>query len=83
MKITLKLFATLSRHLPSGAEANAVRLEAEEGATAGELADMLGVPREAVSLVLVDGSAIPPEKMDETVLRDGQTLALWPPVAGG
>ena len=83
MTVTLKLFATLSRHLPDGAERNVARIEVPEGATIGSVLDGLGVPREAVHMVLVDGRHVPVEEIDSTPLEDGGTLAVWPPVAGG
>jgi len=83
MTVTLKLFATLSRHLPAGSERNLVRLEVPEGATIGSVLDDLGVSREAVHMVLVDGRHVPVEEIDATPLEDGRTLAVWPPVAGG
>jgi len=45
--------------------------------------DGLGVPREAVHMVLVDGRHVPVEEIDSTPLENGRTLAVWPPVAGG
>ncbi len=83
MNITLKLFATLSRHLPAGTERNVARIEVSEGTTVGALLDDLGVPREAVHMVLVNGRHVPVEEVDSTPLEDGTTLAVWPPVAGG
>ena len=34
-------------------------------------------------LVLLDGTFVPPAERDARILRDGETLAIWPPVAGG
>ncbi len=83
MAVTLKLFATLSRHLPAGSERNMAQIEVPEGVTIGQLLDDLGVPREAVHMVLVDGRHVPVEDIDSTPVEDGRTLAVWPPVAGG
>ena len=83
MRIELKLFATLSRHLPAGAQRNLALVEAREGESAGALLDRLGVPREEVHIALVDGRHVDVEALDATPLRDGVTLAVWPPVGGG
>ncbi|MCL2655287.1 MAG: MoaD/ThiS family protein [Coriobacteriia bacterium] len=50
-----------------------------EGLTAGEIIDDLGIERERVAILLINGRHQTPE----TVLEDGQKLFLFPPVAGG
>jgi len=84
MRITLKLFATLEQYLPPARQAhNEVEMEVADGASIGAVLDGLGVPREQVHLVLVDGRFIDNDALDDTVLKPGQSLAVWPPVAGG
>jgi sulfur carrier protein ThiS len=34
-------------------------------------------------LVLVNGAYVPPGERARLALRDGDALAIWPPVAGG
>jgi molybdopterin converting factor small subunit len=36
-----------------------------------------------VHLVLVNGTYIAPEKRSTHLLIEGDTLAIWPPIAGG
>ena len=83
MKITLKLFATLSGYLPAQAHKNVLEMEVDDKATIGAVLDSLGVPRQQVHLALVDGVFTPLEELDSRSLREGETLAVWPPVAGG
>ncbi len=83
MRITLKLFATLARHLPACEAPNVARIDVEEGATVGQVLDSLGVPRAQVHMVLLDGHFVPLEELDARMLKPGQALAVWPPVAGG
>ena len=83
MTITLKLFATLSKYLPAGARRNVLSLDVAEGARVGTVLDDLGVPRDQVHLALVDGVYVPLEELDARQLKAGETLAVWPPVAGG
>ena len=45
--------------------------------------DRYNVPREMAHLVLLNGVYIKPEDRDKAVFNDGDTLAIWPPVAGG
>ncbi len=43
----------------------------------------LNVPLEKCHLVVVNGVFIPPAERGSTSLNEGDTLAVWPPVAGG
>lgn len=83
MKITLKLYASLETYLPSGAARNMIELEVNDGATVGEVLALHQVPRENCHLILVNGVFAPPASADSKTLNDGDTLAVWPPVAGG
>jgi len=83
VKITLKLYASLSPFLPAGAERNAIELEVADGATVGEILTRHCVPRETCHLILVNGVFAPPATADAKALADGDTVAVWPPVAGG
>ncbi len=83
MQITFKLFASLAPYLPDGAHKNAIPLDLEEGATISAALDHCDVPRQLCHLVLVNGIFVPPSARDTRILTDGDTLAAWPPVAGG
>ena len=84
MKITLKLYATLSDLMPSGAVANAVGIEIAENASLNRIIDTYHVPRELAHLVLINGVFVCETDRDrEGVLKEGDVLAIWPPVAGG
>lgn len=83
MRIKLKLFATLSEQLPAHAKANLAEVEVPDGATAVQVIDQFSVPREMVHLVLVNGIYLPPEARETQSLNSEDTLAIWPPVAGG
>nr|VFK44003.1 MAG: Mut7-C ubiquitin [Candidatus Kentron sp. TC]VFK46240.1 MAG: Mut7-C ubiquitin [Candidatus Kentron sp. TC]VFK58844.1 MAG: Mut7-C ubiquitin [Candidatus Kentron sp. TC] len=83
MKITLKLFASLDRYLPPGAERNAVEIETPEGSSIAEIIERIGLPRDSVKLVFVDGVHQWLHELHRRPLEPGETLAIWPPVAGG
>ena len=83
MRITLKLFATLGQFLPSNAQANAVQVDVPDGATAHQVLAQFGVPLEKVHLVLLNGAYLDARARDESVIKAGDALAVWPPVAGG
>ena len=83
MNVRLKLFANLANFLPPGAERNEVWLEVADGQSVGELLDQFNVPRDACHLMLINGRFSPPAEADDVVLKEGDTVAVWPPVAGG
>ncbi len=84
MKITLKLYATLSDLLPAGAVANASSIEIDEAATLNHIIDRYRVPRELAHLVLINGVFVCDTDRDQPgALVEGDVLAIWPPVAGG
>lgn len=84
MKVVFKAFAMLAEHLPASARStNAVEVEVPEGATIVDLIDRFGLPRRMCHLVLVDGHFVPPEERAQRQLHEGETLAVWPPIAGG
>jgi len=84
MKVTFKLFATLQDYLPAeGKKTNALTLDLEEGTTVDQIIKRFGLPEKLVHLVLIDGNFVPPGARAGRVLCDGETLAIWPPVAGG
>ena len=82
MQITFKLFATLMGYLPEGAVKNAITLEVDETTSANQLLNQYNVPMSKVHLVLINGVYINAEERDKPLLP-GDTLAIWPPVAGG
>lgn len=84
MKITFKLFATLQDYLPpEGRKSNALTLDLAEGTTVDQLVMRFALPEKLVHLVLIDGGFVPSGERSGRVLREGETLVIWPPVAGG
>ncbi|MGC8786428.1 MAG: MoaD/ThiS family protein [Anaerolineae bacterium] len=79
MRITVKLYATLRRYKPDLTPGAGFSLDVPPGATVGQVVAQLGIP---------DGVALVPMVNDEVqgldhVLAEGDTLSLFPPVAGG
>jgi sulfur carrier protein ThiS len=83
MKVTLKLFATLADYLPAGARGNVAELELAAAPTVAGLIESFSLPPRLVHLVLVNGNFIAPDARSGAQLKDGDTLAIWPPIAGG
>lgn len=74
MQITVKLFATLRN--------NRFKIEVQEypeGYTILQVAEALEIPKEELALTLINGISL---EVDH-VLKDGDTLAIFPPVGGG
>lgn len=82
MKVTLKLFATLSDYLPGGASDHQIVLDVDNNTTPNHLIDTYKVPRKMAHLVVLNGVYVNHADRDKA-LKDGDTLAIWPPVAGG
>ena len=84
MRVTLKLYATLTDYLPASARReNLVHLDADESASIASLIEPLGLPPRLVHLVLVNGVYVPPAERASRRFREGDVLAIWPPIAGG
>lgn len=84
MQITFKLYATLGDYLPADARrTNSLTVDLAAGATVAQVIDQFALPLRLCHLVLIDGVFVPPEMRADRVLADGETLAIWPPVAGG
>jgi molybdopterin converting factor small subunit len=79
MKVAIALYASLSQYLPASAENRKAVIAAREGATAREIMSQLGIPQDHPNILLVNGKQAGPD----TILKDGESLAVFPPLAGG
>jgi len=79
MKVEIALYATLSKYLPPGAQNRRAVIEVKDGATVREVMNQLGIPPDLPNMLLVNGRQAP----EGTVLRDGETVSVFPPLAGG
>jgi sulfur-carrier protein len=80
MKIQLRLFASLSKFLPEekGTDFSNL-LKVEEGTTIKDLLDTLKIPQDLPEIIFLNG--VRAEK--NTILKEGDRLGIFPPLAGG
>jgi len=84
VKITFKLYATLGDLLPPNAHKNAATIDVDTNVTLHGIIDKYHVPRELAHLVLINGVFVCDADRDQAgLLKAGDVLAIWPPVAGG
>jgi sulfur-carrier protein len=74
MKITVKLFATLRR-----GRFDLKTMECDEGVIIHDLVKMLDIPEKEAAIIFVNSR----HSEFHTVLKEGDTLAIFPPVGGG
>ena len=79
MQVEIRLHGLLRRTRQGVRSGEPIRLELQEGACVADLAVPLGVPRESVVLVVVNGEVSRPDR----VLHEGDQVQIFPPVAGG
>jgi sulfur carrier protein ThiS len=84
VRITFKLYASLTQHLPAEArQSNQVELDIADGTPIARIIEPFGLPEKLVHLVLVNGVYVPPAERLTFVPKQGDVLAIWPPIAGG
>ncbi len=80
MRITVKLFATLTRYAPPGIAAGTpFVVDIPEGSCVADLMAALGLPPAEVKVAYVNGRRREPD----TPLHDHDTVGIFPPVGGG
>lgn len=75
--IEMKLYAGLELKSTLGQRTNSI--ESRAGLTLAGAIDSLGIPRGAVAIAMVDGR----QATLDAELRDGDRVALFPPIGGG
>jgi len=88
MQIVFKLHATLTDFLPRDADGrrpayHQLQLDVPDGCDIQSVIDRFHLPAKLVHLVLVNGVYVPPASRAQRRLSPGDTLAIWPPIAGG
>jgi molybdopterin synthase sulfur carrier subunit len=79
MLIQVKLFATFRRYAPELPRGAALQLEVAQGGTVGHVLQRLGIPEKEPLVSMINTLVC---KRDD-LLAEGDTLSLFPPMAGG
>ena len=74
---------TCGRSPPDNRRSNQVALDVAEAATVADVVAPFNMPPKMVHLVLINGVFVPPAERASRALREGDVLAIWPPIAGG
>jgi len=78
MKITLKLFATLRDHMKNHNN-GACEVALQETATVQDVLASFRIPEDIPKIILINGV----QMSTGDLLHDGDTLSVFPPIAGG
>ena len=79
MDITVKLLATVRRYQPQLAPGESLTLTISADTTVSQVLERLGIPTGAAVFAMVNTRVRKPDH----VLSEGDTLSVFPPVAGG
>ena len=79
MQVRVKLFATLSRHVPGAKPGVSFEADVPDAATLDDLVKRLSLPAAEVKVVFVNGRARPLDWR----LGAGDEIGVFPPIGGG
>jgi molybdopterin converting factor small subunit len=79
MHIEVKLFFDLVKYLPPGSKNKKMFLSLKDGSSVQALLYQLNLPAQVTKIVLVNGIT-PTNGMQ---LKEGDVVAIFPPIAGG
>lgn len=84
MRVLVRLFASLRDRFPADARGRG-EVELASDATLENLIEQLAIPDRLAQMVLIDGQQAPRKKGERVhvILREGQTVSIFPPVSGG
>jgi sulfur carrier protein ThiS len=84
MKITIEFYASLMKYLPPGKHRFRREVEVDDGILLDRLIRQYNISEQEAHLVLVNGSFVNSGgDRERRELTAGDTVSIWPPVAGG
>jgi thiamine biosynthesis protein ThiS len=83
MRVSIRTAGLVSRHLPPGSTGNKAQINLADGMTVAGVIAHLKLPDGRGYVTSVNGEMVPPPKWSEHVIKDGDQLAILPPMKGG
>ncbi len=78
--IEVKIFSSLLHYIPDSEwRLDRYRWEVPEGATVGQVLEMLSLPEEEARVVLINGRSA----KKDSILQENDVLHVFPPMCGG
>jgi sulfur carrier protein ThiS len=79
MKIEIVLYAQLACLIPGDSSGNSCVMDVEDGCTIRDVLVSLTIPPESPKILFVNGR----HAKEDALLKEGDRLAVFPPIAGG
>jgi len=79
VRVEVHLYASFKNYLPEKGAGNSCILEVEEGATIEKVLSQLNIPPQMPKVIFRNGI----HAAENEILKDGDRLGAFPPVAGG
>ncbi len=79
MKVEIRLFANLAKLLPPGSQNKRATITIKQDSRVEDLLEKLKIPETITNIVMVNGE----HKDKDTVLKEGDVVSVFPPIAGG
>ncbi|HME45082.1 MAG TPA: MoaD/ThiS family protein [Syntrophorhabdales bacterium] len=79
MEIEVRLFATFRDYLPQGSGSFSFKKSLEKETAVSNIAEEVSLPPDVPKMYIVNGNVV----TGEYLLRDGDVVSIFPPVAGG
>ena len=84
MRVNIEFYASLMKYLPPGKSRFRREIKVDEGTTLNRLIKQFNISDKEAHLVLVNGHFVNcGEDREQRELVEGDTVSVWPPVAGG
>ncbi len=83
MKIHFKTSSIFEDVLPKGSTNDEAMIEFDDGFTPIDVMKKLGLPLDEFYLVILNDTVVPKAQRETTVLNDGDSLSIFPPLKGG
>jgi len=79
MRVELRLYASLGKYMPEHRSGSSEFMQVAEGSTIRSVLEGLDVPFDSVKIIFLNGL----HANGDEVLKEGDRVGVFPPVAGG